>query len=138
MGASMDWFEQLTGFTESTGPVGYEQTRRKLEVDGTCVRSRVNGRQFGIGTLELVSPANSRQVLLTWLGGGAFGNDERWIRSAIARPRPGYRSRQFPGTVARTASLVGDPGLSLRSTHHPPSHAGGLQARARLARSASR
>ncbi|MEZ4281607.1 MAG: hypothetical protein R3F21_18530 [Myxococcota bacterium] len=27
----------------------------------------------------------SRRVLLTLLGGGAFGNDEAWIRSALAR-----------------------------------------------------
>lgn len=27
----------------------------------------------------------SRKVLLTALGGGAFGNDERWIRAALRR-----------------------------------------------------
>ena len=27
----------------------------------------------------------SNTVLLTWLGGGAFGNDDRWIHAAVAR-----------------------------------------------------
>ena len=47
----MDWFERLTGFREK----GYEETRRCLEVDGRRLRSRVNGKGYGIGDLELVS-----------------------------------------------------------------------------------
>jgi hypothetical protein len=27
----------------------------------------------------------SKVVLLTWLGGGAFGNDDRWIQAAMRR-----------------------------------------------------
>ena len=46
---SHDWFERLTGFKES----GYEETRSRLEIDGTKLRSRVNGRSYGIGELEL-------------------------------------------------------------------------------------
>jgi hypothetical protein len=47
----LDWFERLTGFQEG----GYEETRRRLEVDGRRLRSRVNGQAYGIGELELVS-----------------------------------------------------------------------------------
>jgi hypothetical protein len=47
----MDWFEQLTGFRETS----YEETRARLEVDGERLRSRVNGASYGIGELELVS-----------------------------------------------------------------------------------
>jgi hypothetical protein len=47
----MDWFERLTGFRET----GYEDTRRQLEVDGCRLRSRVNGKSYAIGELELVS-----------------------------------------------------------------------------------
>ena len=47
----MDWFERLTGFREKS----YEETRRHLEVDGRQLRSRVNGKSYGIGELELVS-----------------------------------------------------------------------------------
>lgn len=60
-GRAMDWFERLTGFAESTGAAGYETTRRGLEVDGRQLRSRVNGRSYGIGELELVSLETLRQ-----------------------------------------------------------------------------
>jgi hypothetical protein len=57
----MDWFERLTGFIESTGPEGYEETRRRLQVNGNRLESRVNGRSHKIGTLELVSLATLRE-----------------------------------------------------------------------------
>lgn len=47
----MDWFEKLTGFPE----VNYKDTQSKLEVQGTQLRSLVNAKSYGIGTLELVS-----------------------------------------------------------------------------------
>lgn len=47
----MDWFEKLTGFPEA----GYDETRARLEIAGTKLRSRVNGASFEIGELELVS-----------------------------------------------------------------------------------
>jgi hypothetical protein len=53
----MDWFERLTGFREGT----YEYTRSQLELDGCELRSRVNGRSYGIGELELVSLRELRE-----------------------------------------------------------------------------
>ena len=50
-GRSMDWFERLTGFRETD----YDDTRAKLRVDGSRLRSLVNGKSYGIGKLELVS-----------------------------------------------------------------------------------
>ena len=47
----MDWFKALTGFTE--GP--YPSAREKLAVDGSRLRSMVNGRSYSIGTLETPS-----------------------------------------------------------------------------------
>ncbi len=47
----MDWFEKLTGFCET----GYDDTRAKLKVDGRQLQSLVNGKDYGIGELELVS-----------------------------------------------------------------------------------
>lgn len=47
----MDWFERLTGFRETN----YDEVRRKLEVEGSQLRSLVNGKSYGIGELELVS-----------------------------------------------------------------------------------
>jgi hypothetical protein len=52
----MDWFEQLTGFREA----GYEETRAKLAVDCSGLRSLINGKSYGIGQLEFVSLADLR------------------------------------------------------------------------------
>lgn len=45
----MDWFERLTGFAENS----YDDVRAKLGVDGQKLHSRVNGKSFRIGTLEM-------------------------------------------------------------------------------------
>jgi hypothetical protein len=47
----MDWFEKLTGFQETN----YDDTRANLQVEGKRLRSLVNGKDYGIGDLELVS-----------------------------------------------------------------------------------
>jgi hypothetical protein len=44
----MDWFEILTGFRETD----YDDTRAKLMVEGSRLRSLVNGKDYGIGELE--------------------------------------------------------------------------------------
>jgi hypothetical protein len=53
----MDWFERLAGFRET----GYDDTRNRLKVEGEKLRSRVNGRNYGIGNLELISLGNLRK-----------------------------------------------------------------------------
>jgi hypothetical protein len=53
----MNWFERLTGFNETS----YDETRRKLQVDRGRLRSLVNDRAYGIGTLELVSLQDLRE-----------------------------------------------------------------------------
>jgi hypothetical protein len=50
-GGEVDWFEKLFGFREGN----YEFTRQQMQIQGSTLRSRVNGRIFGIGELELVS-----------------------------------------------------------------------------------
>ena len=64
---SHDWFERLTGFKESS----YEETRSRLEIDGTKLRSRVNGCSYGIGELELapLKSLRDRQTADTKLQG---------------------------------------------------------------------
>jgi hypothetical protein len=47
----MNWFERLTGFTETD----FASTRSRLVVEGPELVSRVNGRRSRIGTLELPS-----------------------------------------------------------------------------------
>ncbi len=53
----MDWFEKLTGFREA----GYDETRARLEIAGTRLRSRVNGASYETGELELVSLRTLRE-----------------------------------------------------------------------------
>lgn len=52
----MDWFERLTGFRENT----YDDTRSKLTVEGSYLRSLVNGKRYGIGKFDLVSLSDLR------------------------------------------------------------------------------
>lgn len=52
----MNWFERLAGFAE----VDYMGTRERLEVEGSTLRSTVNGRSDGIGTFEMPSMADLR------------------------------------------------------------------------------
>jgi hypothetical protein len=60
----LNWFERLTGFRETE----YNDTRSKLEVDGSQLRSLVNGKSYGIGTLELVSLQTLRNRVATGSG----------------------------------------------------------------------
>lgn len=57
----MDWFERLTGFRESN----YQETRRRLAVEGQRLRSSVNGASFRVGELELASLQNVREQALS-------------------------------------------------------------------------
>ncbi len=45
------WFEELVGFAETTG----EEVRERLVVDGEILTSKVNGRSFRCGRLEVPS-----------------------------------------------------------------------------------
>lgn len=85
-----DWFTALTGFTE--GP--WADTRAQLEVSGTTLRSRANGRAFAIGTLEQPSLAELH---------------------ARAMPAPAVR----PGTL-RVSTLTAD----VTDLHRDPAHHG--------------
>lgn len=53
----MDWFERLTGFRETD----YAKTRLQLEVNNGRLRSRANGKSYGIGELELISLTSLRE-----------------------------------------------------------------------------
>ncbi len=53
----MNWFERLTGFKERS----YAETQAMLEARDRRLHSKVNGRSFGIGQLELVSLAELRE-----------------------------------------------------------------------------
>jgi hypothetical protein len=48
-----DWFAQLTGFRETS----YDAARRQLVVEGDELVSKVNGKRYGNGTLEVATLA---------------------------------------------------------------------------------
>jgi len=54
---SSDWFQRITDFKEN----GYRETQAKLAVEGSELVSRVNGRRYGIGRLELATLATLRE-----------------------------------------------------------------------------
>jgi hypothetical protein len=51
-----DWFAELTGFRETS----YDATREQLIVEGDELVSKVNGKRFGIGSLEVPTVAELR------------------------------------------------------------------------------
>jgi hypothetical protein len=93
----MNWFERLTGFTETS----YDDTRRKLEVDRERLRSRVNDRTYGIGTLELVSLQALRER-------GQVTQDPAVRRLEVSLVTGDVRrlhaSREFAGALFQVAS----------------------------------
>jgi hypothetical protein len=64
----MDWFERLTGFRETS----YEHTRANLELTGATLRSRVNGRAFATGDLDLPSLQSLRGRVAAGAGPAAL------------------------------------------------------------------
>ena len=47
----MTWFKTLTGLEENQ----YEATQEQLEIDGSIIKSKVNGKTYDAGTLEITS-----------------------------------------------------------------------------------
>ena len=50
------WFENLTGFKEQSP----KQVRSNIEIEGTTLRSLVNGKEFNFGYLDCPSLAELR------------------------------------------------------------------------------
>ena len=92
----MDWFERLTGFREA----GYDDTRSRLEVDGRQLRSRKNGRSYGIGELELVSLRSLRERAAA--GGGLPGRLA--LRNVSGDVRRFHQSSEYAGALFQVAS----------------------------------
>ena len=57
---SMNWFEKITGFRET----GYDETRKRLAVNGEWLSSLENGCRYHIGELELISLRELRERVL--------------------------------------------------------------------------
>ena len=107
----MDWFEILTGFRETD----YDNTRAKLKVEGSRLRSLVNGKDYGIGELELVPlqtlrarAQNRRRTAQT--AKGKRGDLRRSTDASIARKHRRIISSGFPVQLAGDGISHGDTG----------------------------
>ena len=96
MNASLDWFERLTGFRE----VNYETTRGQLEVNGSELRSKVNGCGYQIGEFELVSLKSLRERVAA--GSGPPGKLK--LRNISGDVRRLHQVPEFKGALFQVAS----------------------------------
>lgn len=92
----MDWFERVTGFSEAD----YAITRAQLEVQGTTLRSKVNGRSYGIGTFEMTSLADLRERVAA--GTGAEGRARISIVTGDVRKM--HQAAEYAGALFQVAS----------------------------------
>lgn len=92
----MDWFNRLTGFTESS----YAQTREQLEVQGNSLRSKVNDRSYGIGTFEMVS----LQELRHRVGANSGPHGRPNLRIVTGDVRQMHQLPEYEGALFQVAS----------------------------------
>jgi hypothetical protein len=92
----MDWFEKLTGFRET----GFDDTRAKLGIEGSRLRSLVNGKSYEIGQLELVSLQALRQRV------NSAGADPGRLKVSLVTGdvRDMHRSPENSGALFQVAS----------------------------------
>ena len=95
-GDSAMWFEELTGFSETTP----DEVREKLCVDGERLISRVNGREMVCGRLETPSLAELRERV------GACQRPARTttVREIVADVRSLHANPQHGGALFQVAS----------------------------------
>ena len=91
-----DWFSRLTGFNEGT----YSATRELLEVNGSTLRSKANGRSFCIGQFEMPSLADLR--LQVAQGKGASGPNRVSIVTGDVRKM--HQLPEYAGALFQVAS----------------------------------
>ena len=92
----MNWFEHLTGFCETD----YETTRSQLKVNGDQLRSRVNGKCYGVGTLELLSLQDLRERIKS------AGNLPGQLKVQVVKGdvRRLHQSPEYAGALFQVAS----------------------------------
>lgn len=92
----MNWFTHLTGFTETT----YAETRAQLEVQGSRLRSKANGRSWAVGTFEMASLADLREHVAA--GVGAAGRPRVSILQGDVRRM--HLAPEYAGALFQVAS----------------------------------
>lgn len=109
---STSWFERLTGFREED----HASTQRRLQLDGTRLRSTVNGRSWSIGTLELVS----LQILRERARSHAEPRGRLKVQVLEGDARALHRRPEFEGALFQVASQFNL--LEMTFPHVTPEH----------------
>lgn len=92
----MNWFTRITGFKEGT----YAATRAQLEVQGSILRSKANGRSYGIGEFEWASLDDLRGRVAD--GTGAEGRPRVQIVTGDVRKM--HQEPEYAGALFQVAS----------------------------------
>lgn len=92
----MDWFERLTGFRES----GHRATQAQMFMEGESLVSRVNGRRYRAGRLELLSLRALRERAAA-LGTPA---GRLKVRNLVGNVRALHQVPEFAGGLFQVAS----------------------------------
>ena len=92
----MDWFENITGFRED----GYEDTRSRLTVEGSCLVSRVNGSKHGIGRFEMRTLGQLRDRVRLPMA----GERRTTVRCLASDARTLHSAPEFVGAMFQVAS----------------------------------
>ncbi len=94
----MTWFETLTGFRE-TSP---REVREKLSVEGSTMRSRVNGRAMVCGRLEVPSLGHLRERVRSLGESASTGRIS--VREVVADVQRLHAEKANAGSVFQVAS----------------------------------
>ncbi len=108
----MNWFERLVGFQEQS----YIQTKESLRIDDDRLVSTVNGRSYGIGSLELVS----LQSLRDRVAGSNGGLGKLNVSSIVGDVRQLHSDAQYSGAMFQVASQFNL--LEMVAPHITPEH----------------
>lgn len=92
----MDWFERITGFPET----GYAETRSHLAVEGETLRSRVTGRRFAVGRLDVVSV----QTLRARVASASIASGRLQVRNISGDVRRMHQDRELSAALFQVAS----------------------------------
>jgi hypothetical protein len=108
----MNWFERLTGFPETS----YDETRAKLSVSDGRLHSKVNGKSWAVGELQVVSLRSLRERAAA--AGAPRGRPRLSIVEGDVRKL--HRAAEYEGALFQVASQFN--ALEMTSPAITPEH----------------
>lgn len=92
----MDWFTRIAGFKENS----YAATGAQFEVHGSTIRSKANGRSYGIGEFELASLDDLR----AGVAAGNGGEGRARVQIVTGDVRKMHQAPEYAGALFQVAS----------------------------------